>query len=530
MTSTELLNKPDKIVDQTSRILTSSLFKKSRILSNFLQFIVSETLEGNGNNLKEYVIATNVLKKSTDFNPQLDGIVRIHANRLRKLLDVYYQNEGINDSIKISIPKGRYIPFFEFNQHHEGIEIKEQQPIVKEIESKPVIAVLPFKNIQKNERIAVMCSILCQDLSIELTKFPEIGVISNYSAEYAAEHISETKDIISNLGVDYLITGSCFSEGNKIKVSVELNACHENQLLWADTFYIDDVEQNVLTCYKSIIQKVLATTCGFFGIIYRNTLNAHVPNDYDHLYAIYWHNRYHREFSEEAFNETLKAVEIGLEKNPENALLMAFKGELYLNLIAMDVQSEVDFLKLGTHLVRKAISIDGKSQHAYQVYAWSNLLNHDATELYRSIKKCIHINPNNPMYTGQMGFGYICSGDYEKGLDLMTESIELNPYYTWNLNVGFSFYFIHAEDYEEAIIWARRINRPSLLWDPLLRTAILGLLNNKEEAIKASKELLLVSPQFSQRARIIVNRFLFDKDLQEKILQGLLLAGLKIEN
>ena len=112
----------------------------------------------------------------------------------------------------------------------------------------------------------------------------------------------------------------------------------------------------------------------------------------------------------------------------------------------------------------------------------------------------------------------------------MSESIELNPYYTWNLNIGFSFYFIDAEDYEEAIIWARRINRPSLLWDPLLRTAILGLLNNKEEAIKASQELLLISPQFPQRARLIVNRFLFDKDLQDALLKGLVLAGITIDD
>jgi hypothetical protein len=56
------------------------------------------------------------LNKSPDFNPQLNGIVRIHANRLRKLLDEYYQNEGVNDPIVISIPKGRYIPNFESKQ------------------------------------------------------------------------------------------------------------------------------------------------------------------------------------------------------------------------------------------------------------------------------------------------------------------------------------------------------------------------------------------------------------------------------
>ena len=90
MKSTELLNKPNEIMEQVSRILDNSMFKKSKILSSFLHYISLETIHGNEQTLKEYVIATNVLKKETDFNPQLDGIVRIHANRLRKLLKNYY--------------------------------------------------------------------------------------------------------------------------------------------------------------------------------------------------------------------------------------------------------------------------------------------------------------------------------------------------------------------------------------------------------------------------------------------------------
>lgn len=45
-----------------------------------------ETLNGNEQSLKEYIIGVNVLKKDPDFNPQIDSIVRIHAGRLRKYL------------------------------------------------------------------------------------------------------------------------------------------------------------------------------------------------------------------------------------------------------------------------------------------------------------------------------------------------------------------------------------------------------------------------------------------------------------
>jgi len=89
---------------------------------------------------------------------------------------------------------------------------------------------------------------------------------------------------------------------------------------------------------------------------------------------------------------------------------------------------------------------------------------------------------------------------------------------------------MHHKDYEEALLWAEKVNRESLIWDPLLRTSILGLLNRKEEASDSYKEIALLSPQFSQRARIIVDKFIFDKALQEIIIQGLILAGINVND
>ena len=70
---------PSKINEQVLRILKTPEFRSSRVLSDFLKYIVKVTLEGNEQSLKEYVIATEVLKKSEDFNPQLDAVVRINA-------------------------------------------------------------------------------------------------------------------------------------------------------------------------------------------------------------------------------------------------------------------------------------------------------------------------------------------------------------------------------------------------------------------------------------------------------------------
>ena len=215
-----------------------------------------ETLKGNELTLKEYVIAIHVLNKSPEFNPQLDGIVRIHANRLRKALDQYYLSDGLNDPILISIPKGRYIPIFENQPGNNPTASNRKSSTPETIESKPTVAVLPLEYYQDRKRLDVVCSVLCHDLTAELTKFPEIGVITNYSMQCAFEKTADIKKLVSELGIDYLITGCCVMEGERIRISSELNHCKEHKVLWAESYYIDDLETDWVQGYKRIIQKI----------------------------------------------------------------------------------------------------------------------------------------------------------------------------------------------------------------------------------------------------------------------------------
>src|SRR5688572_24727997 len=170
-----------EILTQLSRVLASSQLSGSNVLSEFLNFIVRETLSGRGDELKEYTIGVHALKKDSDFNPQLDSIVRIHAGRLRRALKEYYYEEGATDSIAITIPKGSYVPIFEtrstesplfihtadpeadkekrkhvVREHTEGIPFlafNEHAPIVKNTSHKPSVAVLPYKLIGSGEAL-----------------------------------------------------------------------------------------------------------------------------------------------------------------------------------------------------------------------------------------------------------------------------------------------------------------------------------------------------------------------------------------
>src|SRR5688572_27587924 len=116
----------ETIREHLNRILQTRAFSDSVVLTNFLTFIVNETLTGHSHELKEYTIGTNALKRDVDFNPQIDSIVRIHAGRLRRALKEYYYENGRDEQIEIVVPKGTYVPQFKASTgYNTTIELNE---------------------------------------------------------------------------------------------------------------------------------------------------------------------------------------------------------------------------------------------------------------------------------------------------------------------------------------------------------------------------------------------------------------------
>src|SRR5579871_2958232 len=88
---------PDAVQNQVDRILYSEKFARSKRLRSLLRFTVTQTLQGNADTLKEYVIGTEVLKKPDSYDPRSDSLVRVLASRLRVKLKEYYNDGGSDD-------------------------------------------------------------------------------------------------------------------------------------------------------------------------------------------------------------------------------------------------------------------------------------------------------------------------------------------------------------------------------------------------------------------------------------------------
>lgn len=94
-------------------VLQSPLFVRSPTLAHLLSYLCERTFANEGDQIKEYSIAVDVFGRPESFDQDIDSIVRVQANRLRKRLAQYYNAEGVSHPMRITVPVGQYVPVFE---------------------------------------------------------------------------------------------------------------------------------------------------------------------------------------------------------------------------------------------------------------------------------------------------------------------------------------------------------------------------------------------------------------------------------
>ena len=95
------------------RIAASMLFQKAPRLKDFLLYAADCTLENRLADARESVIAERVFNRRLELQGGQDSIVRAEARNLRKRLETYFETEGRDESLIVTMPKGGYALAFD---------------------------------------------------------------------------------------------------------------------------------------------------------------------------------------------------------------------------------------------------------------------------------------------------------------------------------------------------------------------------------------------------------------------------------
>jgi len=150
------------IKEHLERLFASPKFATSPRCQLLLGYVVQETLNGNGDSLKERNIGVELFKRDPAYDTNADPIVRVVAGEIRKRLAQYYYEAGDQDHVRIELPIRSYRPVFSLHEpeSRKGLPAVYPEEALKSSEEHPgesTQSVLPpARSSRKSVRILVL--------------------------------------------------------------------------------------------------------------------------------------------------------------------------------------------------------------------------------------------------------------------------------------------------------------------------------------------------------------------------------------
>ena len=537
--------KPDQIRQQLDSILNSNDFKASESISTFLRFVVDEALAGRENQIKGYTIAVRAFGRPPDFDPQLDSIIRIQARRLRRALEIYYLTEGREDSIRITIPKGSYVPRFQ----HKADDMPGQSTAAQngtpdkgsgiqsasnnlndQLPTELSLAVLPFVNLSPDEADTYFAAGLTEEFAVALTRFPNFVVIGPLN-KLGGRQVG-LRQIGREYSVRFVLQGTVRKRGQTIRISVKLGETSHGRNLWADTFDYDLDSVGLYAIEDNVTNQVAATIADDFGVIPRRLFDEIQQKPVENssvTEAILRYHYFNTVGTSQALAQAIKALELAYLQAPDNSHILATLADSYFVDDFVGYNLVANALNQAEEMAQQALAQNPKSQMAHIVLASVHASRGRKALCVAECHKAAALNPHNAHKLGNCGYLLAMMGEWGSGLALMRKAMELNPHYpSMYHHVAFMNYY-RQEMYEEALVEANRVKMPDLMIDPITRAATLGQLGRDEEAQAALAELLALVPDFTARIDELKRRLFFTDENAEMLLDGLRRAGLTLE-
>jgi TolB-like protein/Flp pilus assembly protein TadD len=380
---------PAAVRRELETVLSSALFREAEGLKRLLRYSVEHSLNGQGNDLKEYRVGVEVFGRDSNFDPRIDPVVRMAARRLRAKLAEYYDKEGRGHELRIEMPKGRYaasftvvaptdllgsvsavpIPQFRHRRHVYialaalafcvsallvvRFAINRRQAAAFPIHS---VAVLPFQNLSGDPSQDYLADGITEDLVTDLAQIHALRVISRTSAWSYKGTTKKLSEIARELNVDAIVEGSVERSGDRVRITAQLISAPSDTHLWAQAY---DGSMRDLLDLQSRVARTIVQQVGVNLTAQENLRirTVHLINPEAHeaylLGRYYWNQR-----TPAAITKSLDLFDKATRVDPNSAEAYAAMASAYVALLASDNFPPRQLEAKVRTAAEKAISLD----------------------------------------------------------------------------------------------------------------------------------------------------------------------------
>ncbi len=404
----------DQVEAELVRVLDSRSFSRSTRQRALLRYLVAARGAVGSARLKESTIALDVFERdAATYDSATDGIVRVSVNRLRDLLDRYYQDEGARAALRFEIQRGGYTPI-----------IRRSTPAG--LPDLPRIAVLPLANFTGDTNNEALCDGLTEDIIDAMTRVPEARVIARTSSFRYKGVALDVRNIASELSVDAVLEGSVQIVGDRLRVTAQLILGSDGTHLWSHAFTFASSERRelqdalidiMLRSLKPGIRVLAAAPASTQSIspqaqsLIDQARGLNVTQAPDNL----------------PYAETL--AQRATELAPDHA-------DAWFVLAMVRYSRRSAFTSAATHAgvgsaseaLQRALALDPNNAQALSLSAYMLIIDSlQWTEALQCARRAVSLAPNHAGVNGRLAFIQLCFGKFDESAQTYAHVFSLDP-------------------------------------------------------------------------------------------------------
>jgi Flp pilus assembly protein TadD len=290
----------------------------------------------------------------------------------------------------------------------------------------------------------------------------------------------DVKEAAEKYNLDYVITGSIRSAGNRVRISAELGDPETGDSIWSERY--DRTLDDVFEIQDEIVNKMANTVLSEIEVTSLNRAKRK-PTDDMSSYEYLLQGKYHkRRGTKEDANIAVDMFTKAIESDSNNGRAYAERCCTWAGGMGHSwfEESDGDLMTRIRSTLEQAYELTEHDWDCHRMLCNVSLyfnVNYDKAEEHG--KKAYELNPNNPTVLGPYGKCLVLNGNPDKGVELLQKAHELDPLSQDVVDsVVWGSYAVG--DYDACIEYSEKIRkmRPTT-W--LLKIASFGALDRQQE-------------------------------------------------
>ena len=308
------------------------------------------------------------------------------------------------------------------------------------------IAVLPLDNLMGDADQDYFVAGMTEALTAALGQIKALKVTSRTSASRYGSTDKKIPEIARELGVDALIEGSVFRDGDDVRITVQLIHGPTDSHIWSESY--QRKLQDILILHNEVARTIARKIQVTVTHETETRLAIKRPADPKALQAWFIGNYHMTHWNEGSFQKALEQYDEAITRDPNFAPAWAGKAFAYIQLGGWHATgSPENLVPKAEEAAMTALELDPDLGEAHLALGMVRRFQWDWDEADKSFKRGVALNPNDTNGLSWYSNFLTTMGRFEESIRIARLDLELNPRQASTLmELGYALWIAGPDD------------------------------------------------------------------------------------